>query len=239
MKVLASTTQASASTALSIAGLQSSEPPPIRDRTQIVGDLVINLTLLAVLGIVTWLTAEEIVSWLRSGSTPVPLPMARATGLFVPAGAIALGFAARNALAGLRYSSAVQQAFTEPRARRVFGLLIAAGAIGVCVLLATLTYDIGIMGTGFLLNIMLGLTQGAVLVGLGGFLDGALVALSDAVLLVWLGAIQVFALILEALAHVAGALVLVVEYALLLIAVPGDVIRSPWRRTGGGAGAHD
>lgn len=236
VKVLASTDVAGAS-ALAVAGHPSPEPPPIRDRTQIVGDLAINLTLLAVLGVVTWLTAGEIVRWLTTESSPVPMAMAQATGFFVPAGAIALGFAARNGLAKLRYASLVEQALVEPRAKRVYGLLVAAGAVGVCVLLGTLTFEVGVLGQGLFLNILLGLTQGAVLVGLGGFLDSALVSLSDAVLLLWIGVVQVFALLLEGLAHVVSALLLVVEFLLRLIAVPGDVLRVPRRRAGGTGGS--
>jgi hypothetical protein len=235
VKVLASTDPKGAS-ALGVAGQMSPEPPPIRDRTQIVGDLAINLTLLAVLGVVTWLTAGEIVRWLTTESSPVPMAMAQATGFFVPAGAIALGFAARNSLAKLRYASLVEQTLVEPRARRVYGLLVAAGAVGVCVLLGTLTFEVGVLGQGLFLNVLLGLTQGAVLVGLGGFLDSALVSLSDAVLLLWIGVVQVFALLLEGLAHIISALLLVVEFLLRLVAVPGDVLRVPRRRAGSGGG---
>jgi hypothetical protein len=235
VKVLASTDPKGAST-LAVAGLPSPEPPPIRDRTQIVGDLAINLTLLAVLGVVTWLTSGEIVRWLTSESSPVPMAMAQATGLFVPAGAIALGFAARNGLAKLRYASLVEQTLVEPRAKRVYGLLVAAGAVGVCVLLGTLTFEVGVLGQGLFLNVLLGLTQGAVLVGLGGFLDSALVSLFDAVLLLWIGIVQVFALVLEGLAHVVSAVLLVVEFLLRLIAVPGDVLRVPRRRAGSAGG---
>ena len=231
VKVLASTDPSSSS--FSVGGLRPPELPPIRDRAQIVGDLAINLTLLAVLGVVTWLTSGEIVRWLTTESSPVPFAMAQATGLFVPAGAIALGFAARNGLAKLRYASLVEQALIEPRAKRVYGLLVAAGAVGVCVLLGTLTFEVGVLGQGLFLNVLLGLTQGAVLVGLGGFLDGALVSLSDAVLLLWIGVVQVFALLLEGVAHIISALLLVLEFLLRLIAVPGDVLRSPRRRTGG------
>jgi hypothetical protein len=227
VKVLASTDPAS-SQGFAIAGFQP-DLPPIRDRTQIVGDLAINLTLLAVLGIVTWLTSGEIVRWLTTESSPVPFAMAQATGLFVPAGAIALGFAARNALARLRYASLVEQTLIEPRAKRVYGLLTAAGAVGVCVLLGTLTFEVGVLGQGLFLNILLGLTQGAVLVGLGGFLDAALVSLIDVMLLLWIGIVQVFALLLEAVAYVVSALLLLVEFLLRLIAVPGDVLRSPRR----------
>jgi hypothetical protein len=235
VKVLASTDPKGAS-ALGVAGLPSPEPPPIRDRTQIVGDLAINLTLLAVLGVVTWLTSGEIVRWLTNESSPVPMAMAQATGFFVPAGAIALGFAARNGLAKLRYASLVEQTLVEPRAKRVYGLLVAAGAVGVCVLLGTLTFEVGVLGQGLFLNVLLGLTQGAVLVGLGGFLDSALVSLSDAVLLLWIGVVRVFALLLEGLAHVVSALLLVVEFLLRLIAVPGDVLRVPRRRAGSAGG---
>jgi hypothetical protein len=235
VKVLASTEPTGAS-ALAVPGLLLPEPPPIRDRTQIVGDLAINLTLLAVLGVVTWLTAGEIVRWLTNESSPVPMAMAQATGFFVPAGAIALGFAARNGLAKLRYASLVEQTLIEPRAKRVYGLLVAAGAVGVCVLLGTLTFEVGVLGQGLFLNVLLGLTQGAVLVGLGGFLDSALVSLSDAVLLLWIGVVRVFALLLEGLAHVVSALLLVVEFLLRLIAVPGDVLRVPRRLAGGGGG---
>ena len=112
--------------------------------------------------------------------------------------------------------------------------MVAAGAVGVCVLLGTLTFEVGVLGQGLFLNVLLGLTQGAVLVGLGGFLDSALVSLSDAVLLLWIGLVQVFALLLEGLAHVVSALLVLVEFLLRLIAVPGDVIRSPWRRAGAG-----
>jgi hypothetical protein len=233
VKVLASTDPV-AGAALGVGGLQSPEPPPIRDRTQIVGDLLINLTLLAVLGVVTWLTAGEIVRWLTTESSPVPMAMAQATGFFVPAGAIALGFAARNSLAKLRYASLVEQTLVEPRAKRVYGLLVATGAVGVCVLLGTLTFEVGVLGQGLFLNVLLGLTQGAVLVGLGGFLDSALVSLSDAVLLLWIGVVQVFALLLEGIAHIVSALLVLVEFLLRLIAVPGDVLRSPWRRAGAG-----
>ena len=236
VKVLASTDPKGVST-LAVAGLPSPEPPPIRDRTQIVGDLAINLTLLAVLGVVTWLTSGEIVRWLTNESSPVPMAMAQATGLFVPAGAIALGFAARNGLAKLRYASLVEQTLVEPRAKRVYGLLVAAGAVGVCVLLGTLTFEVGVLGQGLFLNVLLGLTQGAVLVGLGGFLDSALVSLSDAVLLLWIGVVRVFALLLEGLAHVVSALLLVVEFLLRLIAVPGDVLRVPRRRAGSAGGS--
>ncbi len=236
VKVLASTDPKGAS-ALGVPGLPSPEPPPIRDRTQIVGDLAINLTLLAVLGVVTWLTSGEIVRWLTNESSPVPMAMAQATGLFVPAGAIALGFAARNGLAKLRYASLVEQTLVEPRAKRVYGLLVAAGAVGVCVLLGTLTFEVGVLGQGLFLNVLLGLTQGAVLVGLGGFLDSALVSLSDAVLLLWIGVVRVFALLLEGLAHIVSALLLVVEFLLRLIAVPGDVLRVPRRRAGSAGGS--
>jgi hypothetical protein len=164
------------------------------------------------------------------------MAMAQATGFFVPAGAIALGFAARNGLAKLRYASLVEQTLVEPRAKRVYGLLVAAGAVGVCVLLGTLTFEVGVLGQGLFLNVLLGLTQGAVLVGLGGFLDSALVSLSDAVLLLWIGVVQVFALLLEGLAHVLSALLLVVEFLLRLIAVPGDVLRVPRRRAGSAGG---
>ena len=54
VKVLASTeSPSSSSSAFSEGGIRPPEPPAIRDRTQIIGDLAINLTLLAVLGIVT------------------------------------------------------------------------------------------------------------------------------------------------------------------------------------------
>jgi len=93
-----------------------------------------------------------------------------------------------------------------------------------------------VLGQGLFLNVLLGLTQGAVLVGLGGFLDSALVSLSDAVLLLWIGVVRVFALLLEGLAHVVSALLLVVEFLLRLIAVPGDVLRVPRRRAGSAGG---
>jgi hypothetical protein len=48
-------------------------------------------------------------------------------------------------------------------------------------------------------------------------------------LLLWIGIVQVFALLLEAVAYVISALLLVVEFLLRLIAVPGDVLRSPRR----------
>jgi hypothetical protein len=225
VRVLASTDPA-ASSSLSRPGFEPPLPPPIRNNAQIVGDLGVSLVLLAVLGIVSWLTAVEIVTWLRAAGNSVPAPMAWAAGLFVPAGAIALGVAARNALSRLRYATVVEQALTDPRGRRVFGLLVAAGGVGVCALLGALAYEIGVLGPGLLLNVLLGLTQGAVLVGLGGFLDSALVALAHATILLWTAAIQLFALLLQALAHLLSGVCLLAEYLLRLLAVPGDVIRS-------------
>lgn len=200
--------------------------PPVRDRAQVVGDMAINVILLVVLGIVAWLTTLEVVIWLGGLNALVPAALAWAAGLFVPAAAVALGFAVRNALTRLRYASMVEQTLLEPRARRLYGVTVAVGAAAVCLLLAVLADYVGVLGRVSLLNQLLGFTQGAVLVGLGGFLDAGLVSLTHLGLLVWIALVQVFALVLIGLSQILGAICVLLEYALRLLAVPGDVLRS-------------
>ncbi|MDP9204348.1 MAG: hypothetical protein M3P12_02685 [Gemmatimonadota bacterium] len=225
IRVLASTGSSGAAGIPATEGWVNSQPP-IRDRTQVVGDIAINLVLLAVLVIVAWLTMLEVVIWLGGLNTAVPTVLAWAAGLFVPAAAIALGFAVRNALTRLRYGSVVEQTLLEPRGRRLFGLTVAVGAAAICLLLAVLADYVGVLGRVSLLNQILGFTQGAVLVGLGGFLDSGLVALTHVSLLLWLAIVEIFAIILVAVAYILGALGVVIEFALRLVAVPGDVLRS-------------
>lgn len=225
IKVLASTDPSGGSGVLAAEGGLTSRPP-IRDRAQVVGDIGINLVLLAVLGIVAWLTTLEVVIWLGGLDNSVPAALAWAAGFFVPAAAVALGFAVRNALTRLRYASIVEQTLLEPRARRLFGLTVAVGAAAICFLLAVLADYVGVLGRVSVLNQLLGFTQGAVLVGLGGFLDAGLVALTYVALLLWMAIVQVGALILIALSQILGVVCVLIEYALRLLAVPGDVLRS-------------
>jgi hypothetical protein len=225
IKVLASGNPSGTADVIAPEGSLASRPS-IRDRTQVVGDIAISLVLLAVLLIVAWLTTLEVVIWLGGLNASVPYVLAWAAGLFVPAAAIALGFAVRNALTRLRYGSIVEQTLLEPRGRRLFGVTVAVGAAAICLLLAVLADYVGVLGRVSLLNQLLGLTQGAVLVGLGGFLDAGLVALTHVALLLWLALIQVIAIVLVALSHILGAVAVVIEYALRLVAVPGDVLRS-------------
>jgi hypothetical protein len=225
MKVLKSTNPPGGSEALVAAsGLPSR--PLIRDKDQVVGDIAINLIILTVLGIVAWLTTLEVIIWLGGLNTAVPTVLAWAAGLFVPAAAIALGFAVRNALARLRYSSIVEQTLLEPRARRLFGVTVAVGAAAICLLLAVLADYVGVLGRVSFLNQLLGFTQGAVLVGLGGFLDGGLVALTYVAVLLWMALLELVSIVIVVLSHILGALAVILEYALRLLAVPGDVLRS-------------
>ena len=225
VKVLASTDPSGASGFVAADGRPLS-PPPVRVRPQIVGDIALNLVVIAVLGIVTWLTTMEVAVWLGRRDNSVSATLALAAGLFLPAAALALGFALRNALSRLRYASTVEQTLLEPRARRLFGVTVAVGAVAICLLLALLADYVGVLGQASSLNLLLGFTQGAVLVALGGFLDAGLVALTYVALLFWMAMVQGGSLILIALSQIVDALGVIVEYALRLLAVPGDVLRS-------------
>jgi hypothetical protein len=205
--------------------------PPVRTWPQVMADLCVQLAILAVLLIVSILTAMETVAWLGSRTLPLANGLAWAAGIFLPAAAIGIGLATRGALARLRYATPVEQILGERRGKRWFGLVVAALAVITAVVLALLAIEVRVLGGGVVLNALLGVLQAGVLITLGSFFDSGLVALVHVFYFALLGAAWLIAFVLIAVGHVASAICAVVEFVLRVLAVPGNLIRSMFTKT--------
>lgn len=205
--------------------------PPMRTRTQVLGDLLARLAIGLVLVFVAALTTLEVVAWITLQPTPLRAPLAWAAGVALSAAMIALGMAARNALNRLRYATVVEQALNEPRGRWWFGLAVIGTSASAALLVAGLASAVGVLGAGLLLNWLLGLFQAGILVVLGIFLDAVLVAGAQAGYLLALGTVAAGAVLISLAALLLANILGVLAFAIQIIAVPGDVLRRVRKRT--------
>lgn len=226
-----SSTEPPKATALMAPGLMPPGPPPARTRSQVLGDLAVDLLIMVVLCTMTALTLLEAFHWVAGPLTPMRSMMAISLGVALPTAAVGLGVLMRNALARLRYASVVERMLAEPRGRRTYGLIL-IGATGIVALLfALLTVDIPFLGSSMALDVLLGLAQAAVLVALGGFVDAGAVAIVHAGFLAWLASVRCVAVCGAGVARVISVCCIIAEYGARFLAIPGDVIRSAFGRS--------
>jgi hypothetical protein len=226
-----SSVEPSSATALTVPGVTAPGLPPLRSRSQVLGDLAVQLTFVTVLVLVSWLTFVEIVTWLGGRPGALRAALTWAAGLSIPAAAIGIGLAGRSALARLRYATPTEQALGEPRGRKVFGTAVVVLGIALALALALIAVRVQVLGFGLVLNALLGMLQAGVLMALGGFFEAGMVAVVHLAYLGWLGAMRTAAAIGVIAAHLIGAACALGEYALRVLAIPGDVIRSVFSKT--------
>jgi hypothetical protein len=208
---------------------QSRERRPIRTRSQALADMCLFTAAMGLLVTVSWVSIEYVAGFIRSvqGNRASSEVFAIASGVLMTAFALSTGYMAREAWSGTRYGYGTRTLVPHSGSRRLLRILAVAFlsiAIGglIAVALANRT-----LGPSTPLNLLFGLLHAGLLTILGAAADAAIVntlhvlELLSVYLLGCLVGIQ--ALVLQVL----RALLVLLDWAVRLVAVFGQLVVRP------------
>lgn len=203
-------------------------PRIVRRREEVLGDLLVSLLIAGVLVMAALATLFQVVAWMSRSN--LPLALAWAVGLALPAGMALLGLAARSALDRPRYTSLADQMMRESSGIRRLGW-VAAVMAGVSVIVAAvLAGGLELLPGHPIVSAFVGATLASFLVVLGGFADRAAVGSAHIGLLGALCAAWTAAALVQAGVFIAALALTFVAYIVRFLAIPGSLLVGWWTR---------